>query len=100
MDRGELVAKEEWQIINDSKRSFQEDYSVPEREVDLEHSEIERMENTTMRILEWMHNLETDKKEAQSIQQVDVSAIKHAKKKLRYLIGQPLTGHWKYRRIT
>ena len=31
------------------------------------------------RALEWMHNLETDKKEAQNIQQVDVSAMKHVK---------------------
>ena len=56
---GELVADEEWQIINDSEHSLQEDYSVPEREVDLEQSEIERRENTNLRIPEWMHNLET-----------------------------------------
>ena len=43
---GELVADEEWQIINDSEHSLREDYSVPEREVDLEQSEIERRENT------------------------------------------------------
>ena len=36
----ELVADEEWQIINDSEHSLQEDYSVSEREVDLEPSEI------------------------------------------------------------
>ena len=76
---GELVADEEWQIINDSERSLQEDYSVPEREVDLEQSEIERRENTNLRVLEWMPNLETDEKEAQNIQQVDVSARKHVK---------------------
>ena len=45
----------------------------------LEQSEIERRENTNLRVLEWMHNLETDKKEAQNIQQVDVSAMKHVK---------------------
>ena len=38
---GELLADEEWQIINDSEHSLQEDYIVPEREVDLEQSEIE-----------------------------------------------------------
>ena len=76
----ELVADEEWQIINDSKDSLQEDYNVPEREVDLEQSEIERRSNTNMRVLEWMHNVETDEKEAQNIQQVDVSAMKHVKK--------------------
>ena len=27
---GELVADEDWQIINDSEDSLQEDYSVPE----------------------------------------------------------------------
>ena len=74
---GELVANEEWQIINVSEHSLQEDYSVPEREVDLEQSEIEIRENTNLRKLEWMHNLETDEKEAQNIQQIDISAMKH-----------------------
>ena len=83
---GELVADEEWQIINDSEHSLQEDYSVPEREVDLEQSEMERRENTNLRIPEWMHNLETDEKEAQNIQQVEASAMKHVK------TGIPLFG--------
>ena len=48
---GDLVADEEWQIINDSEHSLQEDYSVPEREIDLEQSEIERRENTNLRVL-------------------------------------------------
>ena len=39
---GELVADEEWQIINDSEHSLQEDHPMPERELDLEQSEIER----------------------------------------------------------
>ena len=43
---GELVANEERQIINDSEHSLQEDHSMPEREMNLEHSEIERRENT------------------------------------------------------
>ena len=47
---GELVADEEWQIINDSEPFLQEDYSVPEREVDLEQNEIERRENTNLRV--------------------------------------------------
>ena len=76
---GELVADEEWQIISDSEPSLQEDYSVPEREVDLEQNETERRENTNLRVLEWMHNLEIDEKDAQNIQQVDVSATKHVK---------------------
>ena len=63
-----------------------EDYSEPERETDLEQSEIERRESTNLRVLEWMHNLETDKREAQNIQQVDVSAMKHVK------TGNPLFG--------
>ena len=83
---GELVADEEWKIIDDSEHSLQNDYSVPEREVDLEKSEIERRENTNLRVLEWMHNLETDEREAQNIQQVDVSALKHVK------TGNPLFG--------
>ena len=86
MNVGELVADEKCQIINDSEHSLQEDYSVSEREVDLEQSEIERRENTKLRIMEWMHNLETDEKEAQNIQQVDNSAMKHVK------TGNPLFG--------
>ena len=76
---GELVANEEWQIINDSERSLQEDHAMLERETDLEQSETERRENTNLRILEWMYNLEVDEKGAQSIQHVDVSATKHIK---------------------
>ena len=49
---GELVADDEWQIINDSEHYPKEDYSTPEQETDLEQSEIERRENTNLRILE------------------------------------------------
>ena len=45
-----------------------------------------KKENTNLRVLEWMHNLETDKREAQNIQQVDVSAMMHVK------TGNPLFG--------
>ena len=83
---GDLVNDEEWQIINDSEHSLQEDYSVREREKDLEQSEIERREKTNLRVLEWMRNLETDKREAQNIQQVGVSAMMHVK------TGNPLFG--------
>ena len=76
---GELVANEEWQIIKDSEHSLQEDHTTPEKEMDLEQSEIERRENTNLWILEWIHNLEADENEAQIIQQVDVSAKKHVK---------------------
>ena len=48
---GELVADDEWQIIIDSEHYPQEDYSTPEQETDLEQSEIERRENTNLRIL-------------------------------------------------
>ena len=49
---GELAADGESQIINDNEHYPQEDYSTPERETDLEQSEIERRENTNLRILE------------------------------------------------
>ena len=49
---GELVADDEWQIINDSGHYPKEDYSTPEQETDLEQSEIARRENTNLRILE------------------------------------------------
>ena len=40
LSMGELVADDEWQIINDNKHYPQEDYSKPEQETDLEQSEI------------------------------------------------------------
>ena len=49
---GELAADDEWQIINDGEHYPQEDYSTPELDTDLEQSEIERRENTNLRILE------------------------------------------------
>ena len=78
---GELAADDEWQSNNDSEHYPQEDYSTPERETDLEQSEIERMENTNLRILEWMRDVKNGSGEGQSIQQVDVSAGKHMKTK-------------------
>ena len=48
----DLVADEERQIINDSEHSLYEEYSVPEREKNLEQSEIERRANTNLRVLE------------------------------------------------
>ena len=78
---GKMVADEEWQIINDSEHYPQEDYSTPEQETDLEQSEIERRENTNLRILERMRDLKSEGDEEQSIQQVDVSAEKHVKTK-------------------
>ena len=65
---GELVADDEWQIINDSEHYPKEDYSTPEQETDLEQSEIERRENTNLRILEWMHDVKSKGDEGQSIQ--------------------------------
>ena len=52
VDVGDLVADEEWQIINDSEHSWQEDHTSPEKEMDLEQSEMERREKTNLRILE------------------------------------------------
>ena len=75
----ELVADDEWQIINDNEHYPQEDYSTPERETDLEQSEIERRENTNLRILEWMCDVKNGSDEGRSIQQVDISAGKHMK---------------------
>ena len=79
LSMGELVADDEWQIINDNEHYPQEDYSTPEQETDLEQSEIERRENTNLRILEWMRGVKGKGDEEQSIQQFDVSAEKHVK---------------------
>ena len=78
---GELVADDEWQIIIDSEHYPQEDYSTPEQETDLDQSEIERRENTNLRILVWMRDVKSNGDEEQSIWQVDVSAEKHVKTK-------------------
>ena len=76
---GELVADDEWQIINDSEYNPKEDYSTPEQETDLEQSEIERRENTNLTILEWMREVKSEEGEGLSIQQVDVSAEQYVK---------------------
>ena len=78
---GELVADDEWQTINDREHYPKEDYSTPEQETDLKQSEIERRENTNLRILEWMRDVKSKGDEGQSIQQVDVSAEQHVKTK-------------------
>ena len=77
----ELTADGEWQIIDDNDHYPQEDYSTPERETDLEQSEIERRENTNLRILEWMRDVKNESEEGQSIQQFDISAGKYMKTK-------------------
>ena len=64
-----------------NQRYPQEDYSTPEQERDLEQSEIERRENTILRILEWMRGVKSKGDEEQSIQQVDMSAEQHVKPK-------------------
>ena len=74
------------QIIDDSEHSLQEDYNRLEKEMEPEQSDIERRVNTNLRILEWIHNLEADEKDARSIQQVEMSAAKHVK------AGNPLFG--------
>ena len=79
MSVGELVADDEWQIINDSEHYPKEDYSTPEQETDLEQNEIERRENTNLRILEWMRGVKSEEDEGLSIKQVDVSAEQHVK---------------------
>ena len=65
---GELAADDEWHIIHDNEHYPQEDYSTPERETDLEQSEIERRENTNLRILEWMRDVKNENCEGQSIE--------------------------------
>ena len=86
---GELA--DECQIINDSEHYPQADYSTPEQETVLEQSEIERRENTNLRILEWMSDVKSKSDEEQSIQQVDMSAKKHVKTK-EPLFGWTVTG--------
>ena len=76
---GELAADDEWQIIDDKEHYQQEDYSTPERETDLEQIEIERRENTNLRILEWMRDVKNGSEEGQSIQQVNISAGNYMK---------------------
>ena len=74
---GELVANGEWQIINDSELLARRSHHA-RRRIGLRTKRGKR-KNTNRRILEWIHILEADEKEAQSIQQIDVSAKKHVK---------------------
>ena len=79
LSTGELEAEEELQVIDDGGHYPQEDYSTPELETDLEQSEIERRENTNLRILEWMRDVKDESHKGQSIQQVDVSSANYMK---------------------
>ena len=49
---GDLVSDKEWLIINDNELFWQEDHSVPEREMNVEQSETEKREHTNLRVLE------------------------------------------------
>ena len=64
---------------SEAESFVEEDWNDPERETDLEQSEIERRENTNLRILEGMRDVKNGSDEGQSIQQVDISAGKHMK---------------------
>ena len=97
---GEFVADDEWRIINDSEHYHtQDDYSTPDKETDLEQSEMERRENANLRILEWMRDLKSEGDEEQSIQQFDVSAEKHLKTKDPSSVGQQPTSRSRYHKI-
>ena len=54
---GVLVLVKKWQIIDDDEDFWQEDHSIPEREMDLEKSETEKREHKNLRILEWIYDL-------------------------------------------
>ena len=88
---GDLVSDKEWEIINDYDHSWQEDHTVPEREV--EQSEVERSENTNLMILEWIYGLPADDDETLSIQPVDISERKHVKEVTRCSVGWRQTDH-------
>ena len=94
LSAGELEAEEEWQVIDDGGHYPQDDYSTPKLETDLEQSEIERRENTNLRILEWMRDVKDESREGQSIQQIDVSAANYMKTEDPLSDGQQQTGHW------
>ena len=79
LSAGELETEDEWQVFDDGGHYPQENYSTPDLETDLEQSEIEKRENTNLRILEWMRDVKNENCEGQSIQQVDVSSKKHKK---------------------
>ena len=44
---GELVANEEWQIINDREHSLQDDYTMPERELNLNKAKMKEGKTQT-----------------------------------------------------
>ena len=45
MNVGELTADEEWQIIDDSEHSLQEDHAMPDKDMDLEQSDRKKGEH-------------------------------------------------------
>ena len=52
---GDLIANQEWQIADDDESFWQEDHSVPKREMDLQQCETEKREETNFRTLEWIY---------------------------------------------
>ena len=77
----DLVPNKEWQIIDDDESFWQEDYSIPEREMDQEQSETENRAHTNLRIREWIYDLPSDEIEGQLKKQVDISAAKEMKER-------------------
>ena len=77
----DLVPNREWQIIDDDESFWQEDYSIPEREMDQEQSETENRAHTNLRIREWIYDLPSDEIEGQLKKQVDISAAKEMKER-------------------
>ena len=52
----DLVA-DQTRVIEDDESFWQENYSVPERETDLEECGTEKIEQTNLRIVEWIYDL-------------------------------------------
>ena len=97
---GDLVADEELQIINDSQHSWREEHTSPEKKIDLEQSEIERRENTNLRILELMHGLQAEDKKRKASNRLTYQRGSSCKEETRCLVGGRQTDHWTYHLIT
>ena len=78
---GDLIANQEWQIADDDESFWQENHSVPKREMDLQQCETEKREETNFRILEWIYGRPVGEEEGQSRQQVNLSVAKDVKER-------------------
>ena len=74
----EVAVQEEVDLLNDMDQDWIDDRSEPEVEFEPKAKQTHEQELTSLRVLDWLHDLPTDPKEViLTIQEVDKDGIKH-----------------------